>query len=468
MRNEFDVIIIGGGISGSAAFYTLSKYTNIKKIALVEKCDDLAKIASAARSNSQTIHDGSIETNMGFEKAAVTNFAAQKVRNYALNAGLQNKAIFNFQKMCLAVGEEECDFLTRRHDEFSVIFPEISLYDREKIKSMEPKVVEGRYGQDRAEKLVAVGTESEWCAVDFAALTKNFAKDATDANPESKIYLNFFVKKISHIDDGYAVISRENEKLFAKFVLIDAGSFSLPLAQKLGLGLDLGCLPIAGNFYFVPNLLRGKVYTVQNPKLPFAAIHGDPDVKISDKTRIGPTALVIPKLEKGRFWWENISLELLKIDARLDVIKIGLKLMSDPEIRNYVLKNIVFEMPVIGRREFLKTVQKMIPSLRASDLSYAHGFGEVRPQVLDCTAKKLIMGERKITGDGKNSGLLFNMTPSPGATSCLQNALYDGQKITEFLGAEFDLERFFTDLCPNEAADKEKIESFKKNRDETV
>ena len=44
----------------------------------------------------------------------------------------------------------------------------------------------------------------------------------------------------------------------------------------MGYGLDYSCLPVAGSFYMSDKrLLKGKVYMVQNPKLPFAALHGD-------------------------------------------------------------------------------------------------------------------------------------------------------------------------------------------------
>ena len=82
---EFEVAIIGGGISGCAAFYVLSEYSDVKSIALIDKCDGLAKVSSNAKANSQTIHDGSIETNYTAQKAAKVKLSAQKVRNYALN-----------------------------------------------------------------------------------------------------------------------------------------------------------------------------------------------------------------------------------------------------------------------------------------------------------------------------------------------------------------------------------------------
>jgi malate dehydrogenase (quinone) len=44
--------------------------------------------------------------------------------------------------------------------------------------------------------------------------------------------------------------------------------------------------------------LNGKVYMVQNDKLPFAALHGDPDILENGKTRFGPTALALLVLER--------------------------------------------------------------------------------------------------------------------------------------------------------------------------
>jgi len=72
---KYNVIIIGGGVSGTALLYTLSKYTDVKSIALFEKCPDLGLVNSSPFMNSQTLHFGDIETNYTYEKA-------KKVKRY--------------------------------------------------------------------------------------------------------------------------------------------------------------------------------------------------------------------------------------------------------------------------------------------------------------------------------------------------------------------------------------------------
>lgn len=447
MDNDFDVAIIGGGISGSAAFYTLSAYTDISRVVLIEKCDKLAQISSSSKANSQTIHDGSIETNYTAQKAKKVKVDADKVRYYALNKGLQNKAIFKMQKLAIGIGEKECEFMRKRHNELSEIFDGLTFFNKEEIKKIEPKVIEGNNG-DRPEEVVASGYEESWCGMNYEILSNNFVEEGIKANPNNIVKTNFKVIDIKQNDDGsYRIKSNTNQIINAKFILVNAGSYSLPLAQKCGYGKDLGCLPVAGSFYFVHgNLLRGKVYMVQNPKLPFAALHGDPDISINGATRFGPTAITMPKLERSEHLLGNLSSELIVIDFKLGALKVGIDLLKDSEIRDYVFRNICFELPFIGKRLFLKDARKIIPTLKLDDLTYAKGFGEVRPQVIDMKLKKLELGEKKIV---TKKGLTFNMTPSPGATSCLANAERDVKDIVEYLGKTFDIDRFYNDLQPN-------------------
>ena len=426
---EFDVIVVGAGISGAALFYELARYTNIKNIALLEKYNAPATLNSRASSNSQTIHCGDIETNYTFEKAKKVKANADMVVRYAL---AQKKSfIHSHQKMALAVGDEECAYMKKRFDEFKKLYPYMEFWDKKKLKTLEPKVVLGIDGKDRQENLVAMGAKAgqSYTTIDFGKMSENLIENALKEKKNACVAYNQEVSKIVQKDGVFHLYT-------------NAGAHSLYLAHKMGVGLDKSCWPVAGSFYITKQkLLKGKVYTVQNPKLPFAALHGDPDLLANMNTRFGPTALVIPKLERYH-GLKSVPefFEALKFDGQ--VAKITLGMLKDSVVRNYVLYNYLFEIPFINKRLFVKDVQKIVPSLKASDIAYASGFGGVRPQVVDKKAGALVFGEASIN----EKGIIFNMTPSPGATSCLGNAKKDAVIVCKYLGAKFDEDKFKKDL----------------------
>ena len=57
-EKHYEVVIVGGGISGAALFFELAKYSDVNSICLLEKYEDLATLNSKGTSNSQTIHVG--------------------------------------------------------------------------------------------------------------------------------------------------------------------------------------------------------------------------------------------------------------------------------------------------------------------------------------------------------------------------------------------------------------------------
>jgi len=447
MKNEqniYDLIIIGGGISGAALFYEISHYTNVNSIALLEKYDDLSTLNSNATANSQTIHCGDIETNYTLEKALKVKQTAKMVEKYCLQYGYENKIMFKHQKMAIGIGYKECRFMLKRYEEFKTLYPYLEVYDKETLSKIEPALIFDENGNGRDEEIVGVGTNTQYSTVNFKELSKTFISNGQkNKDINSDVFFNTQVENINKKNDFYE-LECKNKKIYkAKMVVVNAGPHSLYLAHKLGFGLKYGQLPVAGSFYKSnKRILKGKVYMVQNPKLPFAALHGDPDVTLDDNTRFGPTALMMPKLE--RYHGNSTVIDFFKT-LRLDmkILKIFSSLLSDKQIRDYVFRNFIFELPYFGKKAFLKDARKIVPSLSEEDIEYAVGFGGVRGQILDKTLGKLVLGEASI--DTKD-GLIFNMTPSPGATSCLGNAKRDVIKICEYLNKDFNIKKFEQDL----------------------
>lgn len=444
-EKHYDVVIVGGGITGAALFYELSRYTDIKSVALLEKYEGVATLNSKGTSNSQTIHCGDIETNYTFEKAKKVKRTADMIAKYGLMHGYNEKFMFTGQKMAMGVGDVEVEAIRERFEQFKELYPYLELFDKDTLREIEPRVVFDANGSVRDENILAMGVKDGiYTTIDFGAMANSFienAKNTSDKNYE--VYLNTLVEDITKVGDKFFIRTENRLSISANFVVVDAGAHSLWLAHKMGYGKDMGCLSIAGSFYLTKEkILNGKVYMVQNPKLPFAALHGDPDMLADGCTRFGPTALPMPKLERYK-GSKSIPEYFQTLNFSSQTVQIFWDLLKDSEIRNYILRNVAFEIPNLGRKLFVEDVRKIVPSLRVEDVYYAKNFGGVRPQVLDKKSKKLLLGEASID---MNNGIIFNMTPSPGATSCLGNGERDMKKICEFLGKKFDESKFSAEL----------------------
>jgi malate dehydrogenase (quinone) len=277
--------------------------------------------------------------------------------------------------------------------------------------------------------------------VDFGKLSRNFVEEAQKNNPGISLLTSTKLIKIEDLETYYRLTT--NKGIYeAEVVVVAAGGHSILYAKSLGYGKKYSILSMAGSFYTGPKLLNGKVYTMQEEKLPFAAIHGDPEVHNPDITRFGPTAKSVFLLERYNYssFWEFVKVFGLGFKPIASIINI----LKDWVILRYLLKNFVYDLPFIGKRAFLKEVKKIVPAVKLHELHYAKHIGGTRPQTINNETRKLEMGEAKITG----RNIIFNITPSPGASTCLGNAYQDSKKLMEFFGGRysFDSATFEKDL----------------------
>lgn len=435
-QRTYEVLIIGGGISGATLLYDLALHSNVESMCLIEKYDHLDPLNSNAHSNSQTLHCGDIETNYNREKADHVRSGAEMMLQFVNNGSGDETLKRNYGKMLLGVGDAEVATVQERFASISDLYPTLIEVDADAIADIEPNVAL-LDGKKREEPIFGLYNPEGW-AIDYGRVTENCVAQAQGVKDKTvDVRLSTEAKKITRTDAGFEIAMKDGEIVFCSFLVVSAGTYSLHLAQTMGKGKHFSVLPVSGSFYFAPEVLHGKVYTVQNPKLPFAAVHGDPDMTKEGVTRFGPTALMLPVLE--RFNAKSAVGFIESFHFSSGTAKALFHLMKDKDIREFIYKNIGYEIPVHGKKSFLKEVLKIVPSMKLDDLDFADHTTGVRPQLIDEKNAELLMGSAKFS-DG--DGVVFNMTPSPGATSAFANAAEDLVTVTEYLGRTIDQDSF--------------------------
>ncbi len=448
----YEVAIVGGGIIGTALLYVLSRYTNVSRIVLLEKHNEFAMVNSSSDNNSQTLHFGDIETHYTLEKAREVKRDAEMLVGYLerYGTGMFRKG----SKMVLGVGATEVKRLEERYEVFKGLFPKLRKLGWEDVAAVEPNVVKGR---NLKVPILALQTDDGY-AVNYQKVAESFVTRAREENGRTTgsavkavdIHTGVSVSRAIPVREkssgrvGRYILETSMGDISARVIIFASGPHSLAFAKRMGYGKDLGILPVAGNFYSARNVLKGKVYMMQIEGMPFASVHGDPNVNDPSETRFGPTVRVLPLLERHDWstFRDFICTSVWNVRGVLSLLKIGL----NPKIFRYTLNNLLFDLPLVGKWFFVCwEVCKIVPSLKSRDVTMLRGKGGIRPQVVNTKTGEMEFGEAEILGEN----VIFNITPSPGASVCLKNAEEDTEKTIRFLGEgyAFDKERLLKDLA---------------------
>lgn len=436
-RKIHDVLIIGGGVSGAAQMYAFTHFTDAQSVVLLEKEKAAGLVNSKPTNNSQTLHEGDIETNYNREKAQAVQHKASFTRTYLASKETEGLYLTG-PKMVLGVGDSEYEFISKRFNDIHDLYPTLQRLEGDALKQKEPNIFKGR---SEGEKLIAL-YNPDGITVNYSLLAQSLLEDSERTISKEKkahqIKYNESVVSIKRVEDIWLVTT--NKSVYcARYVSVCAGAHSMYFAKKMDIKEveHLSLLCVAGNFYYTPKYIESKIYTLQNPNLPFSAVHGDPDILNDEKTRFGPTTRLVFMLERHKY--ETVKDFLTTIPPLFGSINAYGRILLNKEFFLYALKhNIAFQLPFVGNYLFWREAQKIIPSLNYKDVSLAKGQGGVRPQIVNTTLKNpLSLGEAKL----ESEGVSFNITPSPGATTCVYNGLVDTERIAKKIGITFDQDR---------------------------
>jgi len=435
VERHFEVIIIGGGIVGCSLLFTLSNFTNISSIALVEKNSRIGLGNSNQQNNSKTLHEGFAETNYSFEKMKKMKFASSLIKKYLAKKikyipfFKENKKEIGFRLpfFVLATNENEIKLLENKYTQIKKLFPEVELKEGEDIKKIEPVIVEGR-----KEKVLAI-YKPDGFSINFGKLTEEFVKDSLNKNKNIQIFFNSEVKSIMEKIEKIEVICNDR-KLTCNYLIVAASGNSYYIAKKLGYLNEYALIHVRGNYYTYPLIIKSKIYRPQIEKIPFVAPHADPNpFSEPEHMEIGPTAeITLTKEFKNRFDPKY----LIDLFSNLNFFHSSLNIIKDIQIRKFLLKNFLYKLPYIGKDLFYEEAKKIIPKLNKDKLKLIKG--GIRPQLVDLKRKELVLGERNFYFNK----ITFCITPSPGASASMLNAIEICNKICNEMDYKFYIEEY--------------------------
>lgn len=241
MKQAYDVIIIGGGITGCAAAYECSKYDF--KTVLLEKENDIA--CGSTKANSAIIH-------AGYDPEPGTLMAKYNARGNELAHRLAKKLDIPFREtgsLVLAFSEEEVREVRRLFENGVRNGVPVEIIPGAEVLRREPNISK----QVKCALWAPTGAIiSPW---EFAAaLIETAVRNSVECRLMSP------VKRINR-QDGLFEVTAGGEKYRAKYIVNAAGLYADKVYEMAG-GQGLHITPVRGEYFLFDKTMGGLVSTV--------------------------------------------------------------------------------------------------------------------------------------------------------------------------------------------------------------
>lgn len=401
--NEFDIIVVGGGIVGLASAYKLNTRFPNKKILVLEKENEVA--AHQTGHNSGVIHSG-IYYKPGSYKAKNCVDGRRELVQFAADHKIPHDIC---GKIIVATIQSELDHMHKvfRNGQANDV-EGIELIGPDKIREIEPH---------------CVGIEGIWvpCTgiIDFAAVARKYAELIEQKFPGSRVLTNHTVTGFNKHDGETEVITnRGNFK--AKNIITCAGLQSDRITKKEGAETDAAIIGFRGDYFDLSDKGRSKVrnliYPVPNPQFPFLGVHFTR--MIQGGVECGPNAVFVFKREgygKTDFSLKD-TIEAFSFGGTWKFFAKHWRFGVDEYRRAF------------SKKLFLERLRALIPDLQMDDL--VPGRAGVRAMALASEGE--MIDDFKIKHHG-NALHIIN-APSPAATASLAVGAEVAKQAEEYFG----------------------------------
>lgn len=274
MSEIYDVAVIGGGVSGAAAAYKLSRYQ--LKTVLLEKEQDVS--FGVSKANSGIVHGG-------FHYSAEKTLKGKlEIKGNLMYDRWYEELDFAFSRCGIVIAAfkpEQMTEISRLYEQgIANKVPGIELCSRERILELEPKLSAEVYGG-----LFAPGGG----VVEPYSLVFSLVDAAKLNGVELKT--NFKVSGACDVNSCWEIVSASGETVKARYVINAAGLFADEVSRIFG-GEEFVITPRKGEEYLLDRLSPGRPQRVIFP-VPDEHTKGVLVIPTAGgTTMIGPTAQI--------------------------------------------------------------------------------------------------------------------------------------------------------------------------------
>jgi (S)-2-hydroxyglutarate dehydrogenase len=397
LKDNFDLIIIGGGILGTSLSYFLSFLNKSKNIAVIEQERNVAHHTSGR--NTGKVHAPYLynpEKKKLFANAAFHGYEMWKEYSKLENLPFKQDGVIE-----VAVDEKGIKVLEKYlkwGKQNGLEEKDIQLINKEELKKIEPEI--------KCEAGLYAHRDG---STDYSILTNSIMKDSKKNGID--FLFNEKITQIKKIKDKWEITINGNNKIFTNFLINASGGQAIDIAHNMNTAENLTDVHFRGEYWKTPekyhNLTKTSVYSVPEfPDYPFLDPHWI--VRVDGSCEIGPNAVPVFS-PYGYDTAENIKkfipkiLEMLGSGARKTIFDKQFQELAFSEIQSSMSKSVM-----------IKRVKKFLPKINPKEIT-VKGTAGIRSSVIDENGKfvpDVILLE-------KNSSFHILNYNSPGATGAL-------------------------------------------------
>lgn len=349
-----DVIFIGAGIVGAATARALLLRRPELRVVVLEKEHEPALHQTGH--NSGVIHSG-IYYRPGSLKARLCVLGARRMREFAVERGIPYQAI---GKIIAATRESD-------------LRPLETLWERAQANGVKGAQ---KIGPDeiREHEPHAAGIAGLWspCTgiIDYAAVTRAYIDDIVAAGGE---VITGAAAVWARVNQSGCVVATTRGDFEGGALVNCAGLYSDRVAMMTGIEPGVRIIPFRGEYYHLnaeaASLIRGCLYPVPNPAMPFLGVHFTRSVR--GDVEAGPNA-VLALAREGYSKTDIVPKDILETLAWRGFRKLSRRFWRtgvDEVLRSF------------SKARFAASLKELVPEIRPGHL--AKGGSGVRAQAVD-------------------------------------------------------------------------------------